>query len=113
MDIHTIARIAHEANRAYCDATGDYSQVAWEDAPDWQRSSAVDGVCFVRDNPGKPPSASHDNWMAYKEANGWVYGPVKNEETKEHPCMVPYYQLPPHQRIKDALFKAVAEALLP
>ncbi len=39
-----IARVAHEVNRAYCQALGDNSQPAWEDAPQWQRDSAMLGV---------------------------------------------------------------------
>lgn len=38
------AEVAHAANRAYCRATGDHSQVAWEDAPEWQRASCRAGV---------------------------------------------------------------------
>lgn len=34
--VEQIARMAHEANRAYCQALGDDSQPAWEDAPEWQ-----------------------------------------------------------------------------
>src|SRR5438105_262770 len=37
--VEACARAAHEVNRAYCLALGDASQVAWEDAPEWQRSS--------------------------------------------------------------------------
>ena len=30
------AKTAHEVNRAYCQGLGDYSQLHWEEAPDWQ-----------------------------------------------------------------------------
>lgn len=105
-----VARICHEVNRTYCEALGDTSQVAWEDAPDWQKTSAINGVRFHIENPDAGPSASHENWYKEKEATGWVYGPVKDVEKKEHPCMVPYDQLPPEQRTKDALFIAVVRA---
>jgi len=42
--IEACARAAHEANRAYCLAIGDVSQTSWDDAPEWQRSSARNGV---------------------------------------------------------------------
>jgi hypothetical protein len=32
MTLEQIARVAHEVNRAYCQALGDQSQPAWEDA---------------------------------------------------------------------------------
>lgn len=109
--IESIARVCHEANRAYCATLGDTSQVAWEDAPEWQRASAVKGVEFNLANPDAPPSASHDSWLEEKRATGWKYGPVKDAEKKEHPCFVPYDELPEDQRRKDHLFKAVVAAL--
>lgn len=111
MKTEDIARICHEANRAYCRGIGDDSQAAWESAPDWQRASAVKGVEFTIANPSAPPSASHDSWLAEKAATGWKYGAVKNPDAKEHPCFVPYDELPVEQRRKDALFQAVVRAV--
>lgn len=111
MDNTSIAHICHEANRAYCKTLGDASQPSWEDAPDWQKKSAINGVNFHLDNPGSSPSQSHENWLAEKTAAGWKYGPVKDPEKKEHPCCVPYDQLPVEQRRKDLLFIAVVEAM--
>lgn len=110
-EAQSIARVCHEANRAYCASIGDASQVAWDDAPQWQRDSAVNGVIFCLANPDAPPSANHDSWLAEKERAGWRYGPVKDAEAKTHPCFVTYDQLPIEQQKKDALFKAVVAAL--
>ena len=110
--VEDIARVCHETNRAYCATIGDASQTSWEDAPQWQRDSAVNGVRFALANPGAPASASHDNWFEVKHKDGWKYGPVKNIETKEHPCMVCYANLPLEQRIKDHLFQGVVKAML-
>ena len=106
-----IAKVCHEANRAYCESIGDNSQPKWEDAPEWQRSSAEKGVEFNIAHPDAPPSASHDSWLAEKEATGWKFGPVKDPDKKEHPCFVPYAELPVEQRRKDALFKAIVGEL--
>ena len=106
-----IAMVAHEINRAYCEATGDPSQVPWCEAPEWQRDSAIAGVRAALDNPSMTPEDSHKGWMAHKKAEGWVYGPRKDPEKKQHPCMVPYDQLPEHQRVKDYLFLAVVQKL--
>jgi hypothetical protein len=113
MEVDTIARVCHEVNRAYCASQGDHSQPAWEDAPDWQRTSAINGVRFTLSNPDAKPSNSHESWLAEKTAAGWKYGPVKNPDTKEHPCFVPYDELPPEQKAKDYLFQAVVRALAP
>ena len=112
MRIEIIAKVCHEANRAYCRALGDHSQLSWEDAPEWKRSSAVKGVEFIRDNPEAGPSASHDSWLAQKKAEGWKYGAVKDAEKKEHPCFVPYETLPAEQKAKDYIFGAIARTLL-
>lgn len=106
-----IARVCHEVNRAYCQAMGDNSQPTWEDAPQWQRDSALLGVKLHTENPGASPSASHESWMAQKVAEGWVYDPEKNPELKQHHCIVPFDQLPREQQAKDFIFRGVVHAL--
>jgi hypothetical protein len=106
-----IAKVCHEVNRGYCEAIGDRSQPPWDEAPDWQKQSAINGVQFSLDNPDAPPSASHDSWLAEKEATGWKYGPIKDPAKKEHPAFLPYDELPLEQKIKDHLFQAVVKAM--
>jgi hypothetical protein len=107
------ARAAHEANRAYCLALGDLSQPSWEDAPDWQKASAINGVAGAL--AGNTPEQSHESWLKEKRETGWKYGKVKDPDKKEHPCFVPYGELPLFQRAKDHLYLAtvcsVAKAL--
>jgi hypothetical protein len=102
-----IAKVAHQVNKSFCESIGDTSQVDWDDAPDWQKESVINGVGFNLANPKAKPEDTHKNWMAQKTADGWVYGKVKDPELKMHPCMVPYNQLPVEQRSKDHIFKAV------
>lgn len=101
--IEACARASHEVNRAYCVALGDTSQPPWEHAPEWQRESAKQGVVGVLVK-GNSPKESHASWYEQKKATGWVYGPVKDPEKREHPCMVPYDKLPGEQKVKDDLF---------
>ena len=112
MEDHQIARVAHEINRAYCQALGDNSQPVWENAPYWQRISAINGVAFHRTNPDASPSHSHEEWLKEKKATGWKYGPIKDPDKKEHPCFVPYDELPVEQKAKDYLFRATVHALI-
>lgn len=109
---HNIARVCHEANRAWCEYQGDFSQVSWEHAPDWQKDSAINGVKFVQANPAAGDSAQHENWMREKVKAGWVYGPEKNPDASPptHPCLVPFDQLPLAQQFKDKLFRAIVLA---
>jgi hypothetical protein len=108
-----IARVAHEVNRAYCMSLGDNSQVAWDDAAEWQRFSAIKGVEFALANPEATPEQMHQSWLDQKLADGWTYGLEKDAEKKTHPCMVPYNELPQEQRSKDYLFRAVVRSLAP
>lgn len=110
-EVSRIARACHEANRFYCLALGDDSQKPWEEAPGWQRTSAIKGVEFHILNPNAGDSASHDSWLEEKRATGWRYGEVKDAEAKTHPCFVPFEQLPIEQQRKDALFRTIVHAL--
>lgn len=105
-----IAKVCHEVNRAYCLALGDTSQSAWEDAPQWQKDSAMLGVKLHTEND-VGPEASHESWMAQKVAEGWVHGPDKNPDMRLHPCIMPFAHLPAAQQAKDYIFRAVVHAL--
>jgi hypothetical protein len=114
MSLHPehIARICHEANRALCITVEDTSQLSWDEAPEWQKQSAVAGVTYLRENPQATSETLHNNWMADKRRDGWVYGEVKSSVAKTHPCMVPYDQLPKFQQFKDKLFLAIVRTML-
>jgi hypothetical protein len=111
LTITQVAKIVHDTNRSYCQCLGDHSQLLWENAPEWQRKSMIDGVKFHLANPDASPSASHERWLVVKEQAGWKYGPIKDEVKKEHPCIVPFDQLPEEQQIKDKLVKAKIDVL--
>ena len=111
MKIEDIARICHEANQSLCITLGDLSQPSWDEAPEWQKSSAINGVKFHLDNPDATPEDSHNSWLAQKKAEGWKYGEIKDPERKEHPCFVPYDELPAEQQAKDYLFRGIIHAL--
>jgi RyR domain. len=109
--IEQIAKVCHDANKSFCEMIGDNSQVAWEQAPEWQKETMIAGVTFCIDNPNALPSANHDSWLKKKEEDGWKYGEIKDPETKTHPCIVPYEKLPIEQQKKNDLFKAIVAAL--
>ena len=104
-----IAKVCHEANRAYCESIGDQSQLKWEFAPEWQRQSAVKGVKFHLEKD-RQPEDSHESWMREKIEDGWKYGPVKDPDKKEHPCIVEFNKLPYEQQMKDFLFAYIVKA---
>lgn len=106
-----IAMVCHAANKAWCEANGDFSQKNWDEAEDWQKDSAIKGVEFRLENPDAGHDAQHNAWMEDKVSQGWVYGEVKDAEKKTHPCIVPFEQLPEFQKKKDALFASIVDSL--
>lgn len=110
--IAAIAQHAHEANRAYCQSIGDFTQKPWVEAPQWQCDSAIVGVKMHIANPKASAEDSHESWTAHKVADGWVYGAEKDEAAKTHPCLVPYGELPEAQRIKDTVYSCLVKAAI-
>lgn len=108
--VERIARICNDANAAYCAATGDFSYGTWDNAPEGIKESVRFGVRQHLANPDLTPESSHEAWMKFKAADGYTYGPVRDEATKQHPCMVPYSELPMAQKAKDHIFRAAVHA---
>jgi hypothetical protein len=102
--ILVIAEACHKRNKLYCESIGDMSQTSWEDAPAWQKESAIKGVEYRLDNPDSLPSDSHNSWLAEKSEQGWIWGEKKDVELKTHPCIIPYDDLPEDQKAKDEIF---------
>lgn len=44
---------------------------------------------------------AHDVWAVERMAQGWTYGPKRDDDKKENPCMVPYSQLPETEKVFD------------
>jgi hypothetical protein len=110
--VELIAHVCHDANRAYALATGEPVEQLhgpWTEAPEAIKESARVGVRHALDGAG--PEQLHESWCATKLADGWVYGPERDNDAKVHPCLVPYVELPVRQQTKDTLFAAIVDAL--
>jgi len=44
---------------------------------------------------------AHDIWARQRLADGWRFGVERNDQRKEHPCLVPYDELPESERQYD------------
>jgi len=44
---------------------------------------------------------THDVWAKQRLAEGWKYGATRNDERKEHPCLVAYEDLPESEKEYD------------
>ena len=91
----------HEANKEIQQHTGEFIPQLSEHLT----KSILDGVYYVLDNPNCTPEQQHNNWVHFKRADGWRYGPEKDFERKEHPCLVPYNELLEIQQRKDSVFR--------
>lgn len=43
----------------------------------------------------------HEIWAETRIAQGWTYGPVRDDGEKKHPCLVPYDELPEEEKVYD------------
>lgn len=44
---------------------------------------------------------THEVWSANRIADGWTWGPVRDDAKKQHPCLVPYEDLPETEKEYD------------
>ncbi|OPX91638.1 MAG: RyR domain protein [Pelotomaculum sp. PtaB.Bin104] len=44
---------------------------------------------------------THDIWAKQRMSEGWRYGVSRDDSKKEHPCLVPYEQLPASEKEYD------------
>jgi hypothetical protein len=44
---------------------------------------------------------AHDHWARQRMADGWTYGPERDDRNKRHPCLVPYDELPESEKEYD------------
>ena len=56
---------------------------------------------------------THDNWVKQRLADGWRHGEHRNDLLKEHPCIVPYEDLPESEKEYDRKISlGVVQAML-
>ncbi|MBI5211122.1 MAG: DUF4071 domain-containing protein [Elusimicrobia bacterium] len=52
---------------------------------------------------------THENWAKERLAQGWTFGPRRDDGRKRHPCLVPYERLPESEKHHD---RAISTATL-
>jgi ryanodine receptor 2 len=56
---------------------------------------------------------AHEIWADKRTRDGWRYGPTRNDEKLEHPCLVPYEELPESEKEYDrAMVQQTVKAIL-
>ena len=43
----------------------------------------------------------HEVWAQNRIKEGWTYGPVRDDEKRQTPCLVPYEELPEEEKAYD------------
>lgn len=43
----------------------------------------------------------HEVWAKNRIEQGWTYGEMRNDALKQHPCLVPYEELPEVEKMYD------------
>ena len=43
----------------------------------------------------------HDIWAKNRIAQGWTYGPQRDDDKKQNPCLVEYEELPESEKLYD------------
>ena len=44
---------------------------------------------------------AHDVWSQQRIRDGWSHGPARDDARKQHPCLVPYRELPDSEKEYD------------
>jgi ryanodine receptor 2 len=44
---------------------------------------------------------THEVWASNRIADGWTYGGIHDDAKKQHPCLVPYEELPETEKAYD------------
>lgn len=100
------ARVCHAVTKALNDSRGevtlDFGLI---------RTGLIHAIQDALDDPSIDGRTMHQSWMEDKLARGWVHGDDKDPVRKTHPCILPYDELPPEQRVKDDLILAVAREM--
>jgi hypothetical protein len=115
MKVEDVARLVHESNRIVCVATstGHDRRPHWDDAPQEQRDSCIDGVRKILSGAVKSVRENHENWRRLKGDQGWSWAPKRNEEKKESPCICDYDQLPIAEKVKSENLQIIVEFARP
>ncbi len=72
----------------------------------WPSPQDVDGFRLSDDLSALAETLAentHEIWAQARLAEGWRYGPRRDDERKLHPCLVPYAELPESEKEYDRL----------
>lgn len=110
-EIECITKAVYEVHRQYCVMLGDNSHVSWDELDPELKRVALTATRGINDY-NLSAEDSHKAWVSAKKGAGWTYGKTKNQAVKEHPCLVAFSELDPHQQAKDELWITVVKSMV-
>lgn len=102
-----IAHAVHNAETVYSTELLGQSKKEWHLLGNTEVQNFANLIYKYLQSPDITPEQLHQEWMDAKLKEGWQYGPEFNEESKHHPCIVQYEELPKEERFKDQLLLAI------
>ena len=112
MNREQVAKICHEAIRAYAIQFDGRDRGPWEEMDTEYQESYLTGVDYITSPEAMSAEERHAEWLENHLADAWVLGDERDDEKKTHPNMLPYEELPFEQRAKDAIFASMVTSLI-
>ena len=80
------------------------TQPEWDELSDEHSEAILDSVNKIMDGEINSREESHDNFVVYKKANGWVYGEEYNLSFQTNPRLCEFKDLSLEDRVKESMF---------
>lgn len=64
-------------------------------------TTAVELTEDIRQLTERLAEHTHDTWATQRLADGWRFGPLRDDAKLEHPCLIPYAELPDSEKEYD------------
>ena len=87
-----VAKVVHEATRAFNETLGDFTYGPWSTTPPWYQRILVECITFLL-TKNMDVNQLHIYWSGKMVENGWKYGLLMNPKTKEHPNIKNFKEL--------------------
>jgi class 3 adenylate cyclase len=95
-----LPEMLRDSNRAQAaDIPHKLEALGYELAPSFGLSPAE--IVISDEQAAELSAEEHERWMQEKRRGGWTYGPVRDNERKLHPSMIPWEELCEEEKDKD------------
>lgn len=107
-----VAEVCHEAHRTWQRVLGQSPNRPWATITERMRHDTVTSVWNILHDTFEGPEEMHDTWISEMLRDGWKFDQRKSVSRKKHPCLLPWSELEPEERLKGQMFWNIAKTLL-